>query len=105
MKKTFSKTLVGCAAAVMVTGALLTPVMGANASRPVSYTHLDVYKRQDVLSQGPQDTTPEALFLSNTTQTSTDNIQNIPKMSKIKEKFMEKYRRIGLNMLSDYARL
>ena len=34
MKKTFSKTLVGCAAAVMVTGALLTPVMGANASRP-----------------------------------------------------------------------
>ena len=34
MKKTFSKTLVGCAAAVMVTGALLTPVMGANASSP-----------------------------------------------------------------------
>ena len=34
MKQTFSKTLVGCAAAVMVTGALLTPVMGANASSP-----------------------------------------------------------------------
>ena len=34
MKKTFSKTLGGCATAVLMTGALLTPVMGANVSRP-----------------------------------------------------------------------
>lgn len=33
MKQTFSKTLAGCAAAVLMTGALLTPVMGADVSR------------------------------------------------------------------------